>query len=179
MARNDLRSSIERSNSLTDLAARIKAEHDASTLAIKRGVEHAIRCGRLLIDAKEQIKHGQWLPWLRDHCGVNERTAQQYMRLARHAEELESKSASLADLTVEEAVALIAPIAPVETSSATYQFLTQLQLIDPRIVVTQTGMKLPPDLPFEKWQAVGQLLLSCFPHALDDEESRPQRRRRA
>jgi len=36
------------SNSLTDLAARIKAEHEASSTAIKRGLEHAVACGRLL-----------------------------------------------------------------------------------------------------------------------------------
>ena len=68
---------IGRSNSLTDLAARIKAEHEAGALHIKRGLEHAIARGRLPIEVKEspQLKHGQWLPWLRDHCGIPERTA--------------------------------------------------------------------------------------------------------
>jgi hypothetical protein len=47
---------VERSNSLTDLAARIKAEHEGCTLAVQRGVLHAIKCGRLLIEAKDQLK---------------------------------------------------------------------------------------------------------------------------
>jgi hypothetical protein len=59
--------SIEQSNSLADLAARIRAEHEASTLAIKRGLQHAVTCGRLLIEAKAQLRHGQWLPWLPKH----------------------------------------------------------------------------------------------------------------
>jgi hypothetical protein len=75
----------------------------------KRGIEHAITAGNLLIEAKAKLnKHGQWLPWLREHCTMSERTAQLYMRLARFAPELQAKSASLADLTIERAVSLIA-----------------------------------------------------------------------
>jgi hypothetical protein len=76
---------IDRSNSLTDLAHRIKAEHEASVGAFKRGIEHAVACGRLLIEARDQIKHGEWLPWLKDHCGVPERSARRYMELAAYA----------------------------------------------------------------------------------------------
>jgi hypothetical protein len=100
--------SIDGSNSLADLAARIKAEHDAVGHALKRGLEHAIAAGRLLIEAKEQLAHGQWLPWLRDHCQVSERMAQRYMLLARHAPELEAKSDTVSDLGVRGALALLA-----------------------------------------------------------------------
>jgi hypothetical protein len=75
------------SNSLADLAARIRAEHEAATLAIKRGLAHSIAAGKLLNEAKALLKHGQWLPWLRDHCVVPLRTAQRYMVLAGHAAE--------------------------------------------------------------------------------------------
>jgi hypothetical protein len=91
--------SIEQSNSLADLAARIRAEHEASTLAIKRGLQHAITCGRLLIEAKAQLRHGQWLPWLREHCQVPERSAQRYMQLAIYA--ADAKSDNLADLALD------------------------------------------------------------------------------
>src|SRR5215831_1048294 len=76
---------IVASNSLADLAARIRAEHEKVVLALKRGVERAIAAGDLLIEAKALLKHGQWLPWLRDDVGIPARTATRYMELARHA----------------------------------------------------------------------------------------------
>jgi hypothetical protein len=62
---------IDRSNSLTDLAQRIKAEHEAVGVALKDSVRHAIAAGEMLIEAKAQLdQHGAWLPWLKEHCGV-------------------------------------------------------------------------------------------------------------
>jgi hypothetical protein len=58
---------IEQSNSLADLAARIKNEHRAAADTLKASVRHGIAAGDLLIEAKAQLKHGQWLPWLRDY----------------------------------------------------------------------------------------------------------------
>jgi len=40
------------SNSLADLAARIRSEHEAHTVAMRRSLEHAIAAGELLIEAK-------------------------------------------------------------------------------------------------------------------------------
>jgi hypothetical protein len=89
---------VEASNSLADLAARIKNEHEASGLALKRGLGHAIACGRLLMEAKARVPHGHWGPWLREHCGIPERSVQRYMELAVYSSD--SKSANLADLAV-------------------------------------------------------------------------------
>ncbi len=51
-----------RSNYLTDLAAKIREEHDAveaakgtATAAVQRGIEHALACGDLLNEAKAQL----------------------------------------------------------------------------------------------------------------------------
>ena len=52
------------------------------------------------------MQHGEWLPWLREHCEIPERTAQLYMRLASRRPQLE-ESATVADLTVRRAVALL------------------------------------------------------------------------
>jgi hypothetical protein len=94
------------SNSLTDLAARIRAEHEAASAAFKDSVSHGIAAGEMLIEAKDQIAYGQWLPWLHEHCTIPERTAQLYMRLARKVPQL--KSATVADLTTRAAARLIA-----------------------------------------------------------------------
>src|ERR1700730_13731457 len=92
------------SNSLADLAARIRTEHEAAGGALKRSLQHAVAAGDLLIEAKAQLRHGQWLPWLSEHCQIPERTARLYMRLAKNKIEI----GNVADLTVRGAVALLA-----------------------------------------------------------------------
>jgi hypothetical protein len=99
-------SDLSRSNSLTDLAARAKAEHAAVAGALKTSLSHALAAGDILIEAKAQLKHGQWLPWLKS-CGISERTAQRYIRLARNRAIIESKSDTVSDLGIRGALALI------------------------------------------------------------------------
>jgi hypothetical protein len=91
---------------LNDLAGRIRAEHEQVGLALRRTLDHAMRCGDLLIEAKAQVSHGGWLPWLEGQCGFSFRTAQAYMRLARNRAHLEAQP--VAHLGVREAIALLA-----------------------------------------------------------------------
>ena len=81
--------SLSLSNSLADLSARIRVEHHATSAALKSSVEHAMAAGDLLIEAKELVPHGQWLPWLAENCELSERTAQLYMRTAKNREAIE------------------------------------------------------------------------------------------
>ena len=97
------------SNFLPDLAHRIKVEREAARLAIKRGAEHAMNAGDLLIEAKTRLKHGQWLPWLRDHCSMPGRTAQLYMRMAMHRAELSDEKRNVADLSLRGAIEMLVP----------------------------------------------------------------------
>jgi Protein of unknown function (DUF3102) len=99
---------LDRSNSLTDLAARINAEHEATAIALTRGFEHAVVAGELLIEAKSQLRHGQWLPWLEANCRVSSRSARLYMQLARNRQEL-GQIGNVADLTVQGAIRQLAP----------------------------------------------------------------------
>src|SRR5258706_3006884 len=99
---------IAMSNSLADLAARIRAEHEATDAALKSSVEHAMAAGHLLVEAKAQLKHGQWLPWLTEHCAMSERTAQLYIRIAKNREAIESQIRNgVADLTLGQAAGLM------------------------------------------------------------------------
>lgn len=100
--------SLSLSNSLADLSARIRVEHHATSAALKSSVEHAMAAGDLLIEAKELVPHGQWLPWLAENCELSERTAQLYMRTAKNREAIELQIRNgVADLTLNEAAALL------------------------------------------------------------------------
>ena len=122
------------SNHLIDLAARIKAEHEAVSVALKDSVRHAIEAGSLLLEAKEQLKHGQWLPWLRDHCIMSERTAQLYMRCAKSRETIEKQIRNgVADLSLNEAAAMLALSSDMKKL---FDFVRQLErLSDPEEIM--------------------------------------------
>ena len=63
-----------------------------------------IEIGKRLLEAKAQLGHGEWLPRLREKVDNSERSAQNFMRLAREY----SKSADIADLGASKALALLA-----------------------------------------------------------------------
>jgi len=97
-----------RSNRLPILATSINDHLGAAEAATRRGLEHAIAAGALLLEAKELVAHGGWLPWLQENCHINERSAQVYMRLARNRHKLDAlKNESTADLTIAAAEALV------------------------------------------------------------------------
>ncbi len=86
---------------LNALADRINAEHEACHASMQKGLEHALKAGTLLLEAKAGLPHGEWLPWLGKNCpDISERTAQRYMRLAENLDDLGAKSATVADLTM-------------------------------------------------------------------------------
>jgi hypothetical protein len=105
------RKSAERadgSNRLPVLASSINEHLAAAERATRRGLEHAIAAGLLLIEAKELVAHGEWLGWLQANCHVGGRQAQIFMRLARNRHRLEAvKNESDSHLTIAAAVALV------------------------------------------------------------------------
>lgn len=52
---------------LVELASQINAEHHAAEKAAESAVEHAIRCGNLLLDARGRVPHGEWEEWLKEN----------------------------------------------------------------------------------------------------------------
>ena len=95
-------------NSLLELAARIRAEHEAIHGMLHATVDRAMAAGDLLLEAKVLVKHGEWLPWLKERCEISERTAQLYMRCAKHRTTIESrKSATVADFNLRDAALLL------------------------------------------------------------------------
>jgi Protein of unknown function (DUF3102) len=104
------RAEVAGSNRLPVLAATISEHLEAAETATRRGLEHAIAAGQLLVEAKELVAHGEWLPWLQANCRLSERQARTYMRLARNRHRL--KSAVTADLTIAAAEALVGKARP-------------------------------------------------------------------
>src|SRR5262249_52386426 len=49
---------------LATLAAQITLAHEQCTQALKAGLDHALRAGKLLLEAKARVGHGDWLDWL-------------------------------------------------------------------------------------------------------------------
>lgn len=84
------------------LAARINAEHVAARDTAQSALDHAAECGRLLIQAKAQIPHGEWEAWLTANFSGSPRTARAYMQLASRLPELELKRHHVADLPLRE-----------------------------------------------------------------------------
>ena len=94
--------------SLGELATAINAEHQAAERTARTALDHARAAGEKLLLAKAQVDHGQWLPWLSAHCpGLADRTARAYMRLARNWAQLTLKTATVADLTINDALKLL------------------------------------------------------------------------
>jgi hypothetical protein len=109
---------LSQSEALADLAERIRAEHQGAREAYKRSVEHAMAAGDLLIEAKAKLTHGQWGPWLEAKCEMSDRTARLYMRAARGRGALEAKTATVADLTLRDAMKLLAAPAVLDEDDA-------------------------------------------------------------
>jgi hypothetical protein len=67
---------------LSALAVEANKEHELATTAAIKALEHAVRCGELLMKAKDGLAHGFFYRWLKANFKGSERTAANYMKLA-------------------------------------------------------------------------------------------------
>ena len=85
---------------LAALADEINSAHRACDDALRAGLNHAVRAGELLVEAKSRVKHGEWGSWLGDNFEGSARTAQAYMKVAREVPNLDGEKAQrVADLS--------------------------------------------------------------------------------
>lgn len=142
------------SNRLPVLAAEINHAHGEAMAAAATAIEHAIECGRRLIEARKLVGHGEWLPWIEQNLRVGPRQAQRFMRLASHADELPNASTK-SHLSIEEGLALLSG----QADLSAFEFLRdRLRLIDPRIRLHTIGLELPDELNPMQWALVGRIL---------------------
>ena len=86
-----------RDTPLDVLAEWINEGHDKIKIAVRRMAPAVAQIGAWLAAAKAKLKHGEWLPWLKENClEISERTAQLYMATYTCAK---SNPQLIADLT--------------------------------------------------------------------------------
>jgi hypothetical protein len=103
-----------------NLAERIEGAHKSATSFARNALEFAALCGELLLEAKEQVGHGNWLAWVEANLSFGDRQARKYMRLAQHVDQIGIENA---DLTLDQAVALLASPKEVQGTSHTLQVM--------------------------------------------------------
>jgi hypothetical protein len=95
---------------LPDLAGLINAEHEACLAAASDAITSAIEVGRLLCEAKAQVRHGEWAGWVEANCSFGVRQASSYMRAHANREQIGSGAADFGSLR--EAIAALAEPRP-------------------------------------------------------------------
>ncbi len=69
---------------------------DEIKVVLKRRTADIIKLGGLLCEAKKQVGHGEWLPWLSREFSLSERSSQRYMKVYK----LAVKYDTVADLNI-------------------------------------------------------------------------------
>jgi ParB family chromosome partitioning protein len=92
-----------------DLGCEINRAHEAACRAASSAIDHARRAGDLLPEAKAQLPHGAWLPWLAEHCpDLQPRVAQNYMKIATGWSRLDAANTKRdSHLPIRDALALL------------------------------------------------------------------------
>lgn len=94
------------SRPLSKLAKLAESEHQSAIGAVMDALKHAKVAGDLLLEAKSQVQHGEWLPWIADNLSFTDRTAQAYMRIAMKWGEI-ANTKHAADLSISGALHLL------------------------------------------------------------------------
>lgn len=94
-------SSIVPFAALLDALHREIQNHEAQALLKARAA------GELLLEAKDNVKHGEWLVWLSENVAFSQKTAWQYMRVAERWGEIEANYTHGYNLTIRQALRLV------------------------------------------------------------------------
>jgi hypothetical protein len=78
----------------------IKTAHQGVEAAARQALQQAFTAGAALLKLKQQVNHGEWGNYLDRHCGLNTRTADVYMQLAKHRSVIEANSQHAANLSL-------------------------------------------------------------------------------
>jgi Protein of unknown function (DUF3102) len=105
----ELSNVVDESARLDQLAAEIKQEHEAVEASIRESLLHAKAAGEKLLEAKDRLQRGEWMPWVEAHCGFSHSTALLYVNVARRWDELVN-SQPVENLTLHKAATVLAEL---------------------------------------------------------------------
>lgn len=92
------------SSPLENIERRVVSLH--TRLSLRPSLEVAIEIGDLLCAAKSELKHGEFLPWLRTRCKISPRLGQVYQQVAANAK-LHSHSRLPENITIDKFLRII------------------------------------------------------------------------
>jgi hypothetical protein len=79
MTLEDYAKAINEAHQSVDVADRLSKKSGRDAIAA------AMKAGQYLIQVKELVSHGNWLPWVEKNCpDISDKTAQRYMKLAKN-----------------------------------------------------------------------------------------------
>ena len=88
----------ETQSSACPAVSEIVALHGQILTTARTTLDKAIRIGQLLTEQKASLKHGAWLPWVKENLPFDARTAQNYTRCYGERDRLKNENVSyLAD----------------------------------------------------------------------------------
>ncbi len=63
----------------------INEVHRLAQESAEIAMDYAISCGRLLMEKKKTLRHGEWIPWIQQNCEFDRFLAAKYMKAANVA----------------------------------------------------------------------------------------------
>lgn len=69
---------------INELKDRVKHHHEKITIKSSSLLKHAYKCGKLLLEIKKRLGHGEWQPWLKKNFNDSYPTLSVYMRVAKN-----------------------------------------------------------------------------------------------
>jgi hypothetical protein len=113
---------------LDQLAVAIKRAHEAAEYSMRDSLSHARSAGVNLLEVKSRLRHGEWMPWVRTHCGISHSTTNLYMKIAKRWDTL-GDSQQVVNLTLRQASQLLY-LEPSDEDAEFTAELINLKLLD-------------------------------------------------
>lgn len=84
----------EQPRTLEELTRLANSEHNGALAASRRTIDHAIRCGNLLLEIQQVVEFGGWQKWLDESWAGDDSVARCYIRIASYHDHIPQSAQS-------------------------------------------------------------------------------------